>query len=98
MSIEARDDYRKANVLEYLVLCVEEQKLYGWHFPSGRMIQPNRQGISRSWAFPGPWIDGQALLARDSKRLIEVVEQGLASRAHAAFVKRLEARHRKAKR
>ena len=84
-----RDDYAQAGVLEYIVLCVEEQELYWWHFPSGRRIKPDRQGILRSRVFPGLWIDGRALMARDTKRLIEVVQQGLASRQHAAFVKRL---------
>ena len=36
-----------------------------------------------------------ALLARDSVRLIAAVQQGLASRQHAAFVKRLEAARRR---
>jgi Uma2 family endonuclease len=92
---QKRDDYEQAGVLEYVVLCVEEQELYWWHFPSGRMIKPNRQGISGSRVFPGLWIDGQALLTRDTKRLIEVVQQGIASRAHAAFVKRLQVTFRK---
>ena len=39
-----------------------------------------------------------AILRSNEKRLIEVVEQGLASRGHAAFVKRLEAKRRKARR
>jgi hypothetical protein len=92
---QKRDDYQQAGVLEYVVLCVEEQELYWWHFPSGRMIKPNRQGISRSRVFPGLWIDGQALLARETQRLVEVVQWGLASREHAAFVKRLSLAHRK---
>jgi hypothetical protein len=91
---QKRDDYQQAGVLEYVVLCVEERELYWWHFPSGRTIKPNRQGISRSRVFPGLWIHGRALLARDTKCLIEVVELGLANRAHAAFVKRLEAAFR----
>jgi Uma2 family endonuclease len=93
---QKRDDYQQAGVLEYLVLCVEEQGLYWWHFPSGRRIKPNRQSILCSRVFPGLWLDGQALLARDIPRVIEVVEQGIASRAHTAFVKRLEAARRKA--
>lgn len=91
---QKREDYRRAKVLEYLVLCVEEQELYWWHFPSGRTIKPNRQGIFRSRVFPGLWIDGQALLGCDTKRLIVVLDPGLASRAHAAFAKRLEAKRR----
>jgi Uma2 family endonuclease len=89
-----RNDYEKAGVVEYMVLLVEEQELRWWHFPSGRMIEPDRRGIFRSQVFPGLWIHRRALLARDTKKLIEVVQQGLASRAHTAFVKRLEAAHR----
>jgi hypothetical protein len=94
---QKRDDYQQAGVLEYTVLCVEEQRLYWWHFPSGRMIKPDRQGISRSRVFPGLWIDGRALLRRNTKRLIEVVQRGLASRAHTTFVKRLDVAHRKSR-
>jgi Uma2 family endonuclease len=92
-----RDDYERAGVVEYVVLSVEEQKLYWWHFPSGRMIKANRRGIARSQVFPGLWLDIRALLTRDTKRLSDVLQQGLASRAHAAFVKRLQAAHRKRK-
>jgi Uma2 family endonuclease len=92
---QKRDDYERAGVLEYVVLCVEEQEVYWWHFPSGRRIKPDRQGIARSRVFPGLWIDVPALMSRDGKRLIVVLQQGLASRAHAAFVKRLETAHRK---
>ncbi len=92
---QKRDDYKRAGVLEYVVLCVEEQELHWFHFPSGKRIRPNRQGISRSRVFPGLWIDARALLARDSARLMEVVQSGLASQEHARFVKRLQAARRK---
>jgi Uma2 family endonuclease len=87
-----RKDYQRTGVLEYVVLSIAEQRLYWFHFPSGQTITPNRQGVARSRVFPGLWIAVPALLARDSARLVEVVEQGLASRPHAAFVKRLAAR------
>jgi hypothetical protein len=90
-----RDDYQRAGVVEYLVVCWEEQETHWFHFPSGDMIRPNRQGISRSRVFPGLWIDAAALLRLDSARLMEVIQQGLASRAHAAFVKRLQAVRRR---
>jgi Uma2 family endonuclease len=90
-----RDDYERAGVVEYLVLCVAEQELHWFHFPSSRPIRPNREGVWHSRVFPGLWLDGRALLARDSARLIEVIQQGLASRPHAAFVKRLQAAHRR---
>jgi Uma2 family endonuclease len=84
-----RDDYRQTGVLEYLVVCVEEKELYWFAFPEGRRLAPDRQGVYRSRVFPGLWIDGPALLRLDSARVGEVLQQGLASRLHAAFVKRL---------
>jgi hypothetical protein len=92
---QKREDYERAGVLEYLVLSIEDQELYWFHFPSAKMIRPNRQGVSRSLVFPGLWIENQSLLSRNSARQIEVVQQGLASREHSAFVKRLQAAHRK---
>jgi hypothetical protein len=87
---QKREDYRRAGVLEYLVLCVAEQQLRWFDFRRRREIRPDPQGILKSRVFPGLWIDGPALLQRSSKRLIEVVQQGLDSPEHAAFVKRLE--------
>jgi Uma2 family endonuclease len=92
---QKREDYERAGVLEYLVLSLEEEQLHWFDFASGRSIAAGRQGISRSRAFPGLWLDGQALLARDSARTLEVMHQGLASREHAAFVKRLQTAHRR---
>ena len=62
---------------------------------SGGIILPDSKGISRSRVFPGLWIDGRALLARESSRVLKVLKQGLASREYAAFVRRLQAAHRK---
>jgi hypothetical protein len=90
-----RQDYQQAGVLEYLVVCLEEEELHWFHFPSDRELRPNKEGILRSKVFPGLWLDGAALLARDSARLIKVIQEGLASREHAAFVKRLEAARRR---
>jgi Uma2 family endonuclease len=90
-----RDDYRRAGVVEYLVVCMEESEVHWFYFPDDKAIVPNRQGISRSRVFPGLWLDTTALLRLDSERLLEVLQQGLAGRDHAAFVKRLQAAHRK---
>jgi Uma2 family endonuclease len=84
-----KDDYNRAGVWEYLVLCLEEQELHWFHFKSKRKIQPDSKGINQSRVFPGLWIDGRALLARDSRRVNQVLQQGLASPAHAAFVRKL---------
>jgi Uma2 family endonuclease len=92
---QKRQDYEQAGVQEYLVLCIEEQQLHWFHFPSGTVIRPNRQGVSRSLVFPGLWVHNQALLDQDGQRLLEVAQQGIASRPHAAFVRRLQAERRR---
>ncbi len=48
-------------------------------------------GIIRSEVFPGLWLDPAAVLARDGARLVAVLQEGLASPEHAAFVERLAA-------
>jgi Uma2 family endonuclease len=90
-----RVDYERAGVIEYLVVCLAEAELHWFHFPSGKPIKPDRQGIHRSRVFPGLWIDRPALLAGASKQLTKVLRMGLASPGHARFVKRLQAAHRK---
>ncbi len=84
-----KQDYEKAGVWEYLVLCVQEKELHWFHFKSKRKILPDSKGIYQSRVFPGLWIDGRALSARDSRRVNQVLQEGLASRAHAAFVRKL---------
>ena len=81
-------------MLEYLVICVEEQELQWFDFRNGGMIRPTRQGVLKSRVFSGLWIHGQALLTLNGAQLIAFLQQGLASRPHAAFVKRLQARRR----
>jgi hypothetical protein len=92
---QKKNDYRRAGVVEYVVLCVEEQELYWFTFRPQGSIRPDRKGIFRSRVFPGLWINGPALLNRDTERLAATVQQGLASREHADFVRRLQAARRR---
>jgi hypothetical protein len=84
------DDYLAAGVQEYLVLCVEEEEIHWFHFPSKSRLKPDRKGIWKSQVFPGLWIDGPALIALDSAKLVTTLQQGLATPAHATFVRRLQ--------
>jgi Uma2 family endonuclease len=84
-----RQDYLEAGVQEYVVLCLEEQELRWFHFPSRRQLKPDRGGVWKSRVFPGLWVDGPALLAHDSARLLATAQQGLATPEHAAFARRL---------
>jgi Uma2 family endonuclease len=93
---QKRADYHRAGVLEYLVICTEPRELHWFDFQTARSLRPGRKGIYRSRVFPGLWIDGPALLELNSSRIVEVVRQGIASPAHAAFVRRLERAHRRA--
>lgn len=88
-------DYRAAGVLEYIVWSLEEPELFWFDFKKDQELKPNRQGVYRSRVFPGLWVERQALLNRDTPRLLAVVQQGIAHASHATFVKRLEAAHRR---
>ncbi len=74
--------------------CVEEQEVRWFDFRNDSEIRA-RQGVFKSRVFPGLWLDAVSLFAHGTNRLIEVVQQGLASKRHAAFVKRLESARRR---
>ncbi len=89
-------DYERAGVVEYLVVSVKEQELYWFDLKTGESLKPDRKGIFQSKVFPGLWINPQGLFGR-AALLLSTLQKGLASREHAAFVKRLQAAHRKRK-
>jgi Uma2 family endonuclease len=89
-----KDLYEKAGVLEYLFVGLEPQEIR-WFVRRDGVFHENPvgvDGISRSQAFPGLWLDPKALFAEDPNGLIATLEQGLATEEHAAFVAELEAR------
>lgn len=90
-----RETYRLAGVQEYLVVCVDEEEVRWFDLPNDCGLPLDATGILRSRVFPGLWLDTVALLSRNGKRMIEVLQQGLASRDHAQFVKQLESRFKK---
>jgi hypothetical protein len=92
-----KDDYEQAGVREYVVLCVEEKELYWFDFKSKGQIAPDARGIYQSRVFPGLWVDGPALIARRLSRLLKVLNHGLASHEHAAFVRGLAVARQKRK-
>ena len=53
-------------------------------------IPADAQGILHSVLFPGLWLDPAKFWAADLGGLIAVVQQGLASPEHAAFVEQLK--------
>jgi Uma2 family endonuclease len=91
---EKRDEYARNGVLEYLVLNVVDNQLHWFDLQNGKELEAARDGVCRIRTFPGLWIHAEALLARDSKRMLETLDAGLATQEHADFVQRLAAARR----
>lgn len=89
-----REDYARNHVCEYLVVSLSDQRLYWFNLIDDQQNQTPVDGIYRIRSFPGLWIDGSALFAKDHARLITVLQQGLATPEHADFVARLAAAKR----
>lgn len=84
--------YRRNGVREYLVWRVLDGAL-DWFVAKGRKfvpLVPDAAGILRSEVFPGLWLDIAALIRDDFPVILQVLQQGLASPEHEAFVKRLK--------
>lgn len=83
--------YRRNQVREYVVWRVLDQAI-DWFVLRGSQfdqVAPDAAGIIRSEVFPGLWLDVAALLQGDLAKVFSVVQQGLATPEHAAFVERL---------
>lgn len=83
--------YQRAGVQEYITISIEANEVIWRRLVGGRYstIDPGPDGLFCSVIFPGLWLDPVALLAGDGARLRQVLESGLASAEHAAFVPRL---------
>jgi len=81
--------YRRNGVREYVVWRVLDQAIDWFALRAGEFVPltPDAAGILRSDVFPGLWLDAAALLRGDMPRVLEVVQQGLASPEHAAFLR-----------
>jgi Uma2 family endonuclease len=89
--------YQEAGVEEYLAVLMRERDIR-WHRLVRRRyrVQPlPEDGIYRSVAFPGLWLDPAALLAEDLAAVLRVLNEGIASPEHEAFVKRLASKRRR---
>ncbi len=92
---DKKDLYERAGVREYLLFFPSARVV--WYTLADRRFRetvPGPGGIYRSSVFPGLWLDPTALLAGDGKRLVDVVNQGLATPEYAAFAAGLRARMR----
>lgn len=81
--------YRRNGVRECVVWRVLDQQIDWFSLRSGEFVplKADGAGILCSEAFPGLWLDAPALIRGDMPRVLEVVQQGLASPEHAAFLR-----------
>jgi Putative restriction endonuclease len=83
--------YRRNGVKEYVVWRVEDQAIDWFILRGGQFdLLPMTGGQYRSETLPGLWLDAAALLAGDLARAFQVVQQGVGSPEHAAFIARLQ--------
>ena len=89
--------YEKAGVQEYLVLALEMEQVFWFIRRRARFtnLAVGPDGIIRSEVFPGLWLDVNALLRRDRKRLLSVLRKGVKSEAHAEFTTQLDRKRKK---
>jgi Uma2 family endonuclease len=83
--------YRRNGVREYIVWRVLDREI-DWFVLRAGQYEPmprDAEGFYRSEVFPGLWLDSAALLRGDLATVLAVVQRGLASPEHAAFVARL---------
>jgi Uma2 family endonuclease len=83
--------YRRNGVQEYVLWRVEQEALDWFVLRGGQyeQLDAGADGIHRSEVFPGLWLDAPALLCLDLLRVFDVLQQGLATPEHAAFVAQL---------
>jgi Uma2 family endonuclease len=86
--------YRRNQVQEYLVWRVYDGEFDWFKLHQGEYIQlqPNADGVICSQMFPGLWLEKSALLAGNLAKVLEVLQQGLASAEHQGFVENLSSK------
>ncbi len=92
---DKKEAYRRNNVREYLVWRVEEGALDWFVLRGGRYepLEADSDGWLKSEVCPGLWLDAAALLKGDIGRVLDVLQAGRESEAHAEFVRRLCAKY-----
>ena len=85
--------YQRNGVREYLVWRIEARAIDWFVLRQGQFVPlaADASGFLKSETFPGLWLDAAAALADDLLRVLAVLQQGLATPEHAAFVGKLNA-------
>lgn len=88
--------YRRAGVREYITIEVRPKRIVWRVLEDGiyRELTGGPDGVYRSRTFPGLWLNPDAFWAFDEAALDALLQLGLASEEHAAFVRQLNSNHR----
>lgn len=83
-------DYEDLGVRDYCVVVVKSE-IVKWFTRKGNRLVEQRasDGLFCSAALPGLWLDAEGVFAKSPQRLTSALRKGLASPAHAAFVRSL---------
>ncbi len=83
--------YKRNGIQEYIVWRVLDQQVDWFYLENGNYVEllADTDGITRSRVFPGLWLDRSALIQNQMKRVMEVLQQGLASDDYQDFVAKL---------
>lgn len=86
--------YARSGVQEYLAAQAYEQRVDWFVLREGvyETLEPGLDGVLRSEVFPGLWLPVDALWTGDLAGMLAVLQEGLASTEHAAFVAQLQER------
>jgi len=84
--------YQQNGVREYIVWRVSERQVDWFVLRESRYerLPPAEDGTLRSTVFPGLWLDPTALVSDDFETLLNVLQRGLDSPEHAAFLAELQ--------
>ena len=87
-------DYEQAGVREYIVRGFKPDDVHWFEQVQGALVEKpvDADGLYRSRIFPGLWLDPDALVRGDTRRLRAVLDEGLATPEHAAHVVQLKTR------
>lgn len=84
--------YRRNQVQEYIVWRVEDAAVDWFVLRNGEYarLPLSPSGCYQSEVFPGLWLDPSSLVRADLPTVLRVLQQGIASPEHAAFVAQLQ--------
>jgi Uma2 family endonuclease len=86
--------YRRAGVREYILWRVYDRAIDWFVLREGEYesLAADEDGITRGEIFPGLWLARGEMLAERDAQVLGVLQTGLTSEAHQAFVKQMEER------